>query len=382
MTDMAALFRPSSHPRYKYEIIVSDPTRRERNGRARRITYYFQTAEAAKARARELNLSIAAGGVANLDLNPTLRRDTLDARALLDAAGFKAATLADVASDWLRSRGAGSASRQLITPLLDACLDAKSSRENLSPLARKNIEDRVGAWLDRECMVNLSDITRERCVALAARKGVAAQTRRNDMAAVSSFLSWLVQEQVIAVNPIQGMRRPTSERGAPRCHSAAECRRVLDAAATYQKGLYAQAVGLLFLAGLRPSEIEGSTLDLDNVSPAVRVTGGKMKGRANRIVHLRQAGAAWLRAQPIPKNGLTLPRGPRSAIAKLANVPWIVDGPRHTFISARLAISENENLTAREAGTSPDIIYRHYHRLLTREEATAIDQMGLTAKSP
>jgi integrase len=376
---MAAVFRQSCHPRYKYEIVVTDPTRRERNGRARRITHYFHTAEAAKAKARELNLSIMAGGVSNLDLSPTVRRDTLDARALLDAAGFHAATLTEVVQEWIRSKGAGPVSRQLVTPFLDACLDAKSTRENLSPLARKNIEDRVGAWFDREAIVTLSDITRERCVALAERKGVSAQTRRNDMGAVSSFLNWLVQEGVISTNPIQGMRRPASERTTPKCYTAAECHRLLAAAAKYANGSHARAFGVLLLAGLRPSELPGSTLDLDHKTPALRVSGGKMRGRANRIVQLRQTAAAWLRAQPEPARGLELPRGPRVAIARLANVPWIVDGPRHTWISARLTVSGDENGTAREAGTSPEIIFRHYHRLMTRAEADTVDQLG---KSP
>lgn len=377
---MPAILRPSSHPRYKFEIVVSDPTRREANGRPKRRLIYFNDAAKARAEARRLNLSISAAGVHSLELTPAFRRDALEARALLDASGRPGVTLAETVAAWLRTQGAGPAARQLITPLLDACLDAKCRREGLSIKARDNIEYRVAAWLDREQIVTLGDITRERCLALSERPGVSAQTRRNDMAAVSSFLSWLVQEGALPANLLQGMRRPTAERRAPACYTAEQLRRLLGAATRYQGGKYARALGLLCLAGLRPSELTGTIVDLDHPTPAVRVSGGKLRGRANRIVLLRPEAAAWLRAQPAPAGRLALSRGPRQAIARLAGVQWIQDGARHTWISARLAISNDENATAREAGTSPDIIYRHYHRLMTAEAAREIDQLGAKPK--
>jgi len=377
---MSAILRPSSHRRYSFEVVVADPTRRESNGRARRRVFYFQSEQAAQKKMRALGKSIMAAGIAGLDLSPTLRRDALDARAALDSAGYPSTTLAELAHTWLRSHGAGPASRQLVTPYLDVFLEAKSQREGIAQRTRENLERRIGAWLDRASIVTLADLTRENCLGLAARPGVVATTRRNDMNAVSSFLSWLVQEQAIASNPLMGMRRPKVDPGTPTLYTSAHARALLDAASRYRDGKHARAMGLLFFAGLRPSEVAQTRLDLAEEEPAARVAGGKLRGRANRIVLLRANAARWLRAQPeviaVPSTGV------RRRIVKLAGVPWLQDAARHTWISARLAISGDENRTAREAGTSPDVIFRHYHRLMTKAEASEIDQMGLTAKSP
>jgi hypothetical protein len=40
----------------------------------------------------------------------------------------------------------------------------------------------------------------------------------------------------------------------------------------------------------------------------------------------------------------------------------------------------DDDLVARMAGTSTDTIFRHYHALMPRGEAAAIDQLGDAAK--
>ena len=204
---MGARIQAIQHPRYSHMVVAVDPARREKSGRAHRHTYYFTSLREAQKKLKEIGGVIDAVGVQGLTWTPEAKRDAFEARALLDAADFANLPLAEVVARWLRTQGAGPASRQLVTPLLDACLDAKSRREGLSQSARDNIEVRVGAWLDREIIVTLGDITRERCLALADREGVAASTRKNDMNAVSSFLTWLVQEAYLPSHPLQGMKQ-------------------------------------------------------------------------------------------------------------------------------------------------------------------------------
>lgn len=373
---MAAVIQSINHPRYSHQIVVTDPTRSEPNGRAKRLRYFFRSEAEAVKKLRTLNQAISAGGVPAVALSPTARRDYLDARALLDGAGFNRMQLAEVAQRWLDSQAAGPASRELVQPLLDRCLDAKTRGEGLAHRARQNLEIRVLAWLDRQRIVTLSDITREACLALRDRPGVSAATRKNDMNAVSSFLSWLVQEQALPINPLAGQRRPRVEPKTPTIYTASQARALLAAAASYKNGRHARAVGLLFLAGLRPSEVPQAQLDLEHpTEPAVRVTGGKLRGRANRIVRLTEPAARWLAAQP---DGIDMPTtGQRLQIVKRANGVWHQDGARHSWISARLTASNDENATAREAGTSPDIIFRHYHRLMTQRQAEEWLALGL-----
>lgn len=378
LADMLPTLTPSQHRRYKWVVAYTDPTQVTAGGRPKKHHHYFNTKAEAETKLRQLRNEVAATGVAGLAWTPQAKRDAFEARTLLDAAGF-ATPLAEVAQQWIRTQGAGPASRELVTPWLDRCLDAKCQREGLSPTARDNIEVRVGAWLDREKIVTLGDISRSACLALVERKEVAPTTRKNDMNAVSSFLTWLVEEQVLPANPLRGMRRPHVSRGAPTLYTAAQGRALLEAAARYRGGRHARAVGLLLLAGLRPSEVAETTLDLDHAQPAARVTGGKMRGRANRIVFLRPAAAAWLKAQTAGVAPLT--RKARDQVARLADVPWKQDAARHSWISAQISLSSDENLTARQAGTSPDVIFRHYHRLMTQAEAEAWTALGTEEKS-
>jgi integrase len=371
--------RPVKHPRYAWRITYTDQTRRTPAGRPREFHRYFKQDEEAEARRTlaEMGGIVAEQGLAGLQLSPTLRRDALDARAKLDAAGFAHISLVAAADRFLGSQATGPAARQLVTPFLDQFLDHKSHEEGVRAMTRDNLEDRVGRWLDWQSIVTLADITPERCLALRTRSEVSAQTRKNDMNAVSSFLSYLAQEaKVITHNPLLGQRRPRVERQRPQVYLPQTCQRILDAAASYEGGRHARAVGLLFLAGLRPSEVPHALIRTDARPAVVRVEGGKMRGRANRVVPLSPEGAAWLAAQPAKIVPPTT--GERRQICKLAGgVAWIQDGARHTWISARCEIEQNDGRVARMAGTSERIIHAHYHALMNQRTARAVERLGL-----
>jgi integrase len=195
---------------------------------------------------------------------------------------------------------------------------------------------------------------------------------------VSSFLTWLVQEAYLPSHPLQGMKRPHVDPARPAIYTASQVAKLLASASGYREGRHARALGLLFFAGLRPSEVPDATLDL-GAPPTVKVQGGKMRGRANRIVRLSAGAAEWLATQPAPIIPPTIKA--RMALVERTGIQWIQDGARHTWISVRLTLSQDENGTAREAGTSPDILYRHYHALMTREQAKEMAALGL-AETP
>ena len=377
------VLRPVKHPRYKFRISYTDPRQRSPSGRAREIHSYFNDEAEAKRALADMGGIVAEAGVDGLTMSATLRRDAIDARAKLDAAGFSSQSLTAIADYYLRAHSAGPTSRQLVTPYLDTFLEFKSIEMGATQATRDNLEHRIGHWLDWQQIATVGDITPERCLALRTRKNgdqmLAEQSRRNDMNAVSSFLTWLVAEaKVLAFNPLMGQRRPRVERKRPEVYSAADCQRILDAAATYKNGLHARAVGLLFLAGLRPSEVRQALVRANEKPALVRVEGGKLRGRANRIVPLNAEGAAWLKKQPAKIVPPTT--GERRMIAKLAGVPWIQDGARHTWISARCEVEESDGKVARMAGTSESIIHAHYHALLSHAEALAVQKLGLLKK--
>jgi hypothetical protein len=57
---------------------------------------------------------------------------------------------------------------------------------------------------------------------------------------------------------------------------------------------------------------------------------------------------------------------------RIARSQWQEDILRHTWISARLATTQDEAKTALEAGTSIGMIHAHYHSLTTRQAAAAL----------
>ena len=55
--------------------------------------------------------------------------------------------------------------------------------------------------------------------------------------------------------------------------------------------------------------------------------------------------------------------------ADSAKITWKHNVLRHSFISYRLALVQDVNRVALEAGTSPAMIFRHYRELATPEQA-------------
>jgi hypothetical protein len=56
-------------------------------------------------------------------------------------------------------------------------------------------------------------------------------------------------------------------------------------------------------------------------------------------------------------------------LAKEAGVKWIHDGPRHSYVSYRLAQLGDIGRVSEETGTNPTTLRKHYRRPVTKEEA-------------
>lgn len=368
---MFAQLSPVSHPRVNWAVSYTHPTEREKSGRKKRIVRTFVQKDDALQYQREVNRGVAIGGVVGLALDEHARADMFSARQILDLAGV-GMSLTDVARAFLSlmPKGAG----LLLPPLLERFLDHKYRVENCRPRTVQGLKVRVGSWFAREGLASVNDLTRQACLALRDRGGAEANTRKNDMNAASSFLSWLVEEEIIATNPLQGIRRPSAGHGKREIWQAHEVRAWFEAAAKYRQGRFVPSLVALFFGGLRPGEQNDSRFCLTDDTPVLRAEGGKLQGRANRDVPLTPAACAWLCAFPPAKDGRFEPLTvkARAALAKAVRMKWKPDAPRHTFISARAAILQKDGQVAREAGTSEGVIYRHYLRRITRIEAEAI----------
>ena len=160
-------------------------------------------------------------------------------------------------------------------------------------------------------------------------------------------------------------------------------------------------IALAAFAGLRSEEIlrlEWS--DLDRRLGFVEVSAHKAKTAARRLVPITDNLAAWLAITP-RNTGRVWPHSKawffesiREAVAavnearkeeqgpKFSRFVWKQNALRHSFITYRVADTQDVNRVALEAGNSPQMIFKHYRELATPDLARswfAIEPLGVAA---
>jgi integrase len=149
---------------------------------------------------------------------------------------------------------------------------------------------------------------------------------------------------------------------------------VAEKAANDKRDEYLVSLALAAFCGLRSAEVHGQDWkDVDLGRKLLRVSAGKANTPARRLVTIPDACHAWLlphrqEAGPICSN-LAIDRV--RDICRTANLRLAKNGLRHTFISARIAVTGDVAATSLEAGNSPAMVHAHYRELLRRDEGEA-----------
>jgi integrase len=132
-------------------------------------------------------------------------------------------------------------------------------------------------------------------------------------------------------------------------------------------------VVLCGFCGLRPAEamrLDWKEVDFDRGT--ILVSAGKSKTQSRRFAPLPENAAAWLRPQAKASGKVVNVVMIINALRRLgvrAKVKMKRNALRHSFCSYRLALTQNANQTALEAGHSADILFKHYRQLCTETEA-------------
>jgi integrase len=152
-------------------------------------------------------------------------------------------------------------------------------------------------------------------------------------------------------------------------YSATEMSRLLEHAGDNLRPF----VVLCGFCGLRPAEaMRLDWKEVDFASGTILVSAGKSKTQSRRFAPLPENAAAWLRplAEPAGKvvNVVMIIKA-LQRLARRSGVKWKRNGLRHSFCSYRLALTQNANQTALEAGHSADILFKHYRQLSAEAEA-------------
>ena len=144
---------------------------------------------------------------------------------------------------------------------------------------------------------------------------------------------------------------------------------------------YATGSGLMpFLllggfAGLRTAEIERQLWEDINLERGfIRVTAAKGNTAQKRLVPISTNLRQWLtahRRESGPVCEILRIADAIHRLAERAKVEWKHNALRHSFISYRVAETQNIPQVSLEAGNSPKMINKHYRELVTPDEAKA-----------
>jgi len=200
---------------------------------------------------------------------------------------------------------------------------------------------------------------------------VSHRTRHNLRTTLTTLFNFALSEGYLPADH-KGVPRPTKRsrmKLAIKVFTAEEMIKLLANA----KSDHLVALAVMGFAGIRAEEFKRLQWEhFDFAEKHIIVPDSVAKCEERRIVPLADNLLAWL--MPHKKAS-----GPVCAyhnlaivfarLAKRAGIQWKRNGLRHSFISYRTALTKNVPQVAFEAGNSPQMIYRHYLKVVTESVA-------------
>lgn len=201
---------------------------------------------------------------------------------------------------------------------------------------------------------------------------VGPKTRNHYRTSLGTFFKWCVDNDYLSTDnmllPILKLERAINT-GGIEIYTPEEFQRLLDKS----MGTIKTCIAISGLTGIRTAEL--LRLEWSDISAAhIEVGKNKAKTRSRRLIDIHETLSHFL-PDKLPITGKIWPSSETEFgdqmrdVFKTAGVKKRKNAFRHSFISYRLAISDDENLTSRESGNSPSMIYKNYRELVTKTEA-------------
>jgi len=219
------------------------------------------------------------------------------------------------------------------------------------------------------------------------RSPLAAKTVADVRTVLRQVLASAVDFGLLAANPVDRVKPPRSPRKARRVLDADGVHRLLDAADGYR---YGTAVAILFVQGLRVSEVLGlawSDVDLENGIVTVRRAVVEVAGKGRRLGPTKTAGAEGvhrlapgiverLRRQRVAQAAERLAAGPLWQSQSYEGVPVdLVFTREDGGLVARQQVAKAVQRAAEAAGLDPTGLGTHAGR---RSVVTALYASGVS----
>jgi integrase len=286
------------------------------------------------------------------------------AKALMERDGYPNKTVAKVVEEMLKAKQ-GKREERTLSDLKNRL--AKFTEAFHVPIATIRHSE-IQEWLDK--------------------MKTSERDRLNYRSKVNTLFNWAFKRGYVPVNPVAKTELPEAEGGKIEIYTPAELQRLIAAAS--ERFLPCLAIGAF--AGLRSSEIVRLKWEDVNLARGFITASAKKKGTPSyRRVPIQPNLAAWL-ANYAEKKGdvwtgthdefysdarhecveaTRIVADDEKGIAAQEPVKWKHNGLRHSFISYRLAILEDDAKTALEAGNSRGAIHGHYKELVNADDAKA-----------
>lgn len=354
-----------SHPRYSHLVKLPRP------GRAPLQKWFRNKGEKtgkelADEYAKGLNDTLILEGHAGLSFDATARAEWAACQTKLAAVG---ATMTEATNFYL-SHYVPAAKMTPETAIESFLADCEM--RNLRDATIATLRKRLGLLLRRMEIEDISEVTAEN-VREILRGYKNPKTRMERRNALSQLREYLVKRRIRLHDWMELSPVAKIDVSAPVALTVEEARAFLTEARKYAKGRWLRNVAIRMFAGLRPGEMDELT-EAQMRADSISIERGKNRGgRSFRVVPILPP----LRRLLDETKGRPLQPGTRTdlAFAEMKQRAGIsIQGTRFlrkTWISMRLAQTQDENQTAREAGNSPQMIYDHYWDRRTKAEGEA-----------
>jgi integrase len=281
-------------------------------------------------------------------------------------------TLEEAVDDYL-ARYALSKARSSVSVLTvtDAFLHEKQ-QEGVSERHYGDLDQRTKRFCAKYGKEPIASITEQIISDWLIGLPLSAQTKLNFRRVLHNLFAFAVKRRHIEINPVSNAVSPKVRRKRAVILDPEEAAALL----THAEDEILPALAIMLFCGVRQGEmsrLDWSDVDFEDAIITISAENAKREVH-ERFITMPPALLEWIRPF-VQKRGPIMPEGFRWAFercreaAGFAKGTWPSNALRKTFISCHYESYGSIDETARQAGTSVNIIHRHYRRLIKPKEA-------------
>jgi integrase len=342
----------------------------------KRKIVWFDTEKEAKTYANDKNRDIDKFG-SKVQLDASERSEAFKAVELLKPHG---ATLLDAVRFYIAHLEAKQKTKpfEQFAETIKSEINAKKVTGEMRPRSVDTYQETLRKLSPRFTGRLLSEITPEDVTGWLSELELAPNTKNRHRRYTHQFFQAAEDRSLLLKNPVKAVDTfyDPSEEEEIVVLTPEQWKKLLEAASPEIRPIYALAA----YAGIRFSEIarmRWEDINFDDGSIIVRKNAAKKRSRGRRTPTIREE----LKPYILPYKNIIGPMVPsterlknlrEAAQTKSGLVPWnenYRNSLRSSFISYLLALTNDENYVAVQAGNSPDVIYKNYNGLATKAGA-------------